>query len=135
MIAQDTSNLNSLRRNVFVNSHPRPNPKAGWTAWWKKVPQVLKDIILTAQNQIAMAKMAASTPATKRSEIKKTLPSRNPEVQLAIKAAGILGKKQRHKWDTSMFMAALAVNRHNRSCDLVFEFSDGLFCRFLYNGL
>ncbi len=101
----------------------------------EKVPQVLKDKILTAQNQIAMAKMAAITPATKRSEIKKTLPSRNPVVQLAIKAAGTLGKIQRHKWDTSMFMAAIAVNRHNRTCYLAFEFSDGLFCRFLSNGL
>ena len=46
-------------------------------------------------------------------EIKKTQTNRNPEVQLAIWAAGALRKKQHHAWDTDLPMPAIAVNGHN----------------------
>lgn len=62
-------------------------------------------------------------------EIKKSLQNRNPEVQLAIWAAGALLKKQLHKWDTSMPMPAIAVSGHTWTYYLFFECSGNLVCR------
>ena len=61
-------------------------------------------------------------------EIKKTQTNRNPEVQLAIWAAGALLKKQHHGWDTSLPMPAIAVNGHSWDYYLFFGWDDQLVC-------
>ena len=61
-------------------------------------------------------------------EIKKTQTERNPEVQLAIWAAGALRKKQHHRWNTDLPMPAIAVNGHNWDYYLFFGWGDRLVC-------
>ena len=67
-------------------------------------------------------------PAVPRIGIKETLSKHNMEVQLGVWVAGSLGNEQRHKWDTSMPMPAIAVNGHDWTFYLTFDLSGDLAC-------
>ncbi len=59
-------------------------------------------------------------------EIKKTVSSRDPLVQLAIWEAGGLLKKRHHGWDTSMPMPGITIDGHHWECYLFFKLNKDL---------
>ena len=59
-------------------------------------------------------------------EIKKTLTTRKPEVQLAIWACGGFLKRKHHGWDVTMPMPAIAINGDSWSFYIFFPLNSDL---------